>query len=147
MTGYRSGFLAGDPHWISLLAELRANPGVAPQDFVNAAATAAWSDDAHAGERRRLFAEKRALLRGFLEQRGLRVAQSEATFYLWFQAPAGHDDVSYAAHLERAGILAVPGRMLGCTTAGHGWLRLALVPTLDGCRAAIAAWRDLEGAA
>ena len=143
MTGYRSGFLAGDPRWIQLLAELRTNPGVAPQAFVNAAAVAAWSDDAHAAERRAIFTAKRALLRAFLEGIGLEVAPSQATFYLWFRAPEGHDDDSYAALLRTAGIVVTPGRMLGSTRACHGWLRLALVPDLEGCREACRAWANV----
>jgi succinyldiaminopimelate transaminase len=143
MTGYRSGFLAGDPRWISTLAELRTNPGVAPLDFVNAAAAAAWSDDSHAAERRAIFAAKRALMLDFLDSIGLSVAPSQSTFYIWFRAPAGHDDESYATLLRSAGIVVVPGRMLGHTSASHGWLRLALVPDLDGCRAACEAWASV----
>lgn len=140
MTGYRSGFVAGDPRWITTLTELRSNPGVAPQDFVNAAAAAAWSDDEHAAERRACFAAKRAQMRSLLDELGLEVAPSQSTFYLWFRAPAGHDDVSYADLLRTAGIVVVPGRMLGHTTAAHGWLRIALVPDLEGCKAACEAW-------
>ncbi len=143
MTGYRSGFMAGDPRWIGILGELRTNPGVAPQDFVNAAAAAAWSDDDHADQRRRVFSAKRALMRDFLEGIGLEVAPSQATFYLWFRAPEGHDDTSYAELLRSAGIVVVPGRMLGSTPACLGWLRLALVPDLEGCKAACQAWAQL----
>ena len=42
MTGYRSGMSPGDPAVMKKLRELRANPGLAPQDFVNTAAAAAW---------------------------------------------------------------------------------------------------------
>ena len=52
MTGYRSGFVAGDPTLVHRLMTLRTNPGVVPTDFVNAAAVAAWSDDEHCEERR-----------------------------------------------------------------------------------------------
>ncbi len=52
MTGYRSGFVAGDPAIMKRLRTLRTNPGVVPSDFVNSAAVAAWSDDQHAEERR-----------------------------------------------------------------------------------------------
>jgi len=36
--------------------------------------------------------------------------------------------------------VASPGRAFG--PGGTGWLRLALVPTVEGCRAAMAAWRS-----
>jgi succinyldiaminopimelate transaminase len=142
MTAYRSGFLAGDARWIRLLHDLRLNLGVAPQAFVNAAAVAAWSDDAHAEERRRTFAAKRACVRQFLEAAGYDVSPGEATFYLWFRAPNG-DDLAYSAWLEAAGIVVTPGSILGSTAAGKGWIRLAMAPDMAGCQAAIAAWKPL----
>ena len=61
MTGHRSGFLAGDATLIRRLKDMRANPGLVPQDFVNAAAEVAWADDAHVADRRAIFSAKRAL--------------------------------------------------------------------------------------
>ncbi|MFH1467603.1 MAG: aminotransferase class I/II-fold pyridoxal phosphate-dependent enzyme [Pseudomonadota bacterium] len=142
MTAYRSGFLAGDERWIAILHDLRLNLGTAPQAFVNAAAVAAWSDDAHAEQRRLMFSAKRACVRRFLEDAGFAVAPGGATFYLWFQAPGG-DDIAYAARLEAAGIVVTPGAILGSTPAGKGWVRLAMAPDLAGCQAAIAAWKPL----
>src|SRR5262249_40080802 len=55
MTGYRSGFIAGDPEVIGWLREARANFGVASQSFIQQAAVAAWNDDAHVEERRKVF--------------------------------------------------------------------------------------------
>src|SRR5919201_4748262 len=42
MTGYRSGFLAGDPEVIGALRALRPAVGVTPQEFVQRASVAAW---------------------------------------------------------------------------------------------------------
>lgn len=143
MTGYRSGMVAGDPAIVRRLRELRTNPGVAPQDFVNAAAAAAWADDAHAEDRRHLFAAKRRLLLDFLRGAGFEVVGSEASFYLWFRAPEGHDGASYAQRLLDVGILANPGNFFAVTDAGDAYVRLALVPDLEGCRAAIEAWKGI----
>ncbi len=143
MTGYRSGFLAGDPDLIGRLRTLRSNPGLAPQSFVNAAAEVAWADDAHVEERRQIFREKRALLRDFLESSGHEVHGSEAAIYLWLKVPAGQDDESYARHLLAHGIVVSPGRMFGVEGAGRGYVRLALVPTLDEIRQAIQTWRRI----
>src|SRR5207302_233737 len=71
MTGYRSGFIAGDPALIAALRETRANFGVASQSFVQAAAIAAWNDDAHVEQRRRVFADKREVLLAHLSRIGL----------------------------------------------------------------------------
>lgn len=142
MTGYRCGGIVGDPELIARLRLLRPNIGTASPDFVQAAATAAWRDQAHVDERRAVFAAKRDVLLPFLHEAGIEVTGSQATFYLWFRAPGG-DDAAYAEALLGADIVATPGRAFG--PGGTGWLRLALVPTVDGCRAAVAAWqRALE---
>jgi succinyldiaminopimelate transaminase len=141
MTGYRSGFVAGDPDLVAILKRLRSHPGVASPDFVSAAATAAWSDDAHAAERRAVFKEKRDLFAAFFQAQGLEVHGSEATLYLWVKVPAGLDSAGYALRLLEAGIVVAPGTAFG---AGEGYVRVALVPTLDECRAAIDCWRGVR---
>jgi succinyldiaminopimelate transaminase len=139
MTGYRCGALVGDPDLIRAQRILRPNIGTASPEFVQRAAIAAWSEDAHAVARRRVFNAKRAVLLPFLEEAGLRVSGSDATFYLWFAAPDG-DDAAYAEALLHHRVIASPGRAFG--PAGRGWLRLALVPDVDGCREAVRIWRD-----
>jgi aspartate/methionine/tyrosine aminotransferase len=143
MTGYRSGFLAGDPAIVAQLARLRANPGLVPQDFVNAAAAAAWSDDAHVAERRELFTKKKQLFLDFFDEVGIHVVGRSATIYLWIQVPDGHTAVSWADRLLAAGIVVSPGPMFGVSGAGAGYVRLALVPSMPVCHEAIAVWRTL----
>ncbi len=135
MTGYRSGFIAGDPRLIEALRRFRPNVGVATPDFVQSAAIAAWSDDAHAEEQRQVYAAKRARLLAWFVGRGWTVEASEGTFYLWLKAPGG-DDVAFVERLLGLGVVALPGSFLGA--AGAGFVRFALVPTLAGCEEAIA---------
>ncbi len=143
MTGYRSGIVAGDPAVMRRLRDMRANPGLAPQDFVNAAAAAAWNDDTHAEERRHIFAAKRQVLVDFLREAGLQVVASEASFYLWVHAPRGMSGMVYSERLLEAGILTYPGASFAVTDAGDSYVRLALVPDLETCKAAVAAWRAI----
>jgi LL-diaminopimelate aminotransferase len=143
MTGFRSGFVAGDPALVAQLMILRTNPGLVPTDFVNAAAVAAWSDDDHTEVRRAAFRQKKALFLSFFDEMNIRVIGREASLYLWAEAPGG-DDEAYATRLLDAGIVVSPGRIFGVDGAGHGYIRLAMVPTLEQCKAAIEAWRDLE---
>jgi succinyldiaminopimelate transaminase len=139
MTGYRTGALVGDAELIAAQRLLRPNIGTAPPDFVQRAAVAAWGDDRHVTERRRTFNAKRAILLDFLEAAGIEVSGSDATFYLWFRAPGGDDD-AYAVALLRRRVIASPGRAFG--PGGTGWLRLALVPSVEGCKEAVALWSD-----
>jgi succinyldiaminopimelate transaminase len=137
MTGYRSGAIVGDPELIRRLRLLRPNVGTAPPDFVQAAATAAWGDQTHVDERRAVFGAKRDVVLPFLDDAGIEVSGSAATFYVWFRAPGG-DDAAYAEALLHERIVASPGRAFG--PGGEGWLRLALVPTVEGCARAVTAW-------
>jgi acetylornithine/N-succinyldiaminopimelate aminotransferase len=137
MTGYRSGFMAGDRDLVATLKKLRSHPGVASPEFVPAAATAAWSDDAHATARREIFRKKRDRLLRFFAEKGLVADASDATLYIWLRVPAGQTSSSYALRLLEGGIVVAPGTAFG---AGEGYVRVALVPTLEECEEAIAAW-------
>lgn len=139
MTGYRCGALVGDPALIADQRLLRPNIGTASPEFVQHAAAAAWADDGHVAERRATFDAKRTVVVDFLRSAGIHVSGSAATFYVWFAAPGG-DDAAYAEALLRHRVVASPGRAFG--PGGRGWLRLALVPDLAGCRAATSAWGD-----
>jgi acetylornithine aminotransferase len=142
MTGYRSGFVAGDPDLVAVLKRMRAHPGVASPDFVTAAAVAAWGDDAHVEARRLLFREKRDRLAAFFREHGLQALGSEATLYLWLRVPGGHTSASYALRLLEEGIVVSPGPAFGA--AGEGFVRVSLVPTLPDVEEAIARWRTVK---
>jgi len=134
MPGYRSGFVAGDPALIGLLKRYRPNVGVAPQEFIQRAAVAAWSDEAHVEQVRASYRAKRDVLLGVLESHGLRSAGGDATFFLWLDAGPGAE--ALADRLLADGIVLAPGSFFG--PAGAGYLRLALVPPLAECeRAAV----------
>ena len=128
MTGYRSGAVVGDATAIARLASLRTATGTASPEFVQSAAIAAWSDDDHARERRQIFAAKRNVLRGAFGAAGLEVVGSQAGLYLWLRV---EDDVDATARLLDHHVVVSPGRAFG--PGGEGYIRLALVPTLDEC--------------
>lgn len=138
MTGYRSGAIIGDPEAVGALKSLRSTTGTASPDFVQLAALAAWSDDTHAKDRRTLFAEKRRILRGAFEHLGMETVASRAGLYLWVRVI---DDLQVTDQLLDDGIVVTPGRYFG--EGGEGYIRLALVPTLEECEAAADALRSV----
>jgi LL-diaminopimelate aminotransferase len=142
MTGYRSAMMAGDRELIAALRKLRPSIGVATQSFVQDAASAAWGNEAHVEERRRVFGEKRTLFIEFFERAGLEYLPTEASFYLWVAVPDG-DDEAYALRLMEEGVIVAPGRAFG--TGGEGYIRIALVPGLEDCKLAIQRWAGIEG--
>ena len=140
MTGYRSGFVAGDPTLIAEYLRWRANFGVGSQVFVDAAAAAAWSDDAHPAERRAAFAAKRSVICDGFAERGIEVLPSEAGLYVWARVPGDGDADAYAQRCLERGIVISPGGFFG--DGGEGWFRASLVPTVEDCRRALSVWPD-----
>lgn len=131
MTGYRSGFVAGDPVLIAALKAFRPTVGTAPQEFVQRASIVAWDDEAHVEAARAAYARKRALFLDLFARRGVRVAGSAATMYLWCAVPGGEGSEAFARRLLERGVLVAPGAYLG--PSGEGYFRLALVPTEAEC--------------
>ena len=70
MTGYRSGFVCAPPEIAAALKRFRPSVGTAPQEFVQRASIAAWSDDSHVDDVRAIYRRKReTLLPVLLERR------------------------------------------------------------------------------
>jgi succinyldiaminopimelate transaminase len=140
MTGYRSGFVCAPPEVADALRTFRPTVGTAPQEFVQRASVAAWSDDAHVEDVRAVYRRKRETLLPALEAAGLRLAGSTATFYLWLDV--GGPSEAFAHRLLDQGVVCAPGSFFG--PAGEGYVRFALVPTQEECERAAEIVRGLR---
>jgi acetylornithine aminotransferase len=134
MTGYRSGFVAAPSQVIDALRFFRPTIGTAPQEFVQRASIVAWSDEEHVERTRAIYRAKREIFLELFARTGIRLAGSSAAMYLWLEVPSGETSESFAARLLERGVVVAPGSYLG--EAGEGYVRLALVPTLEECREA-----------
>jgi len=138
MTGYRSGFVAAPPEVIAALKAYRPTVGTAPQEFVQRASVVAWNDERHVEETRGRYRAKRDVLMPVIERKGWEIVASEATMYLWVSVP--YAEAITEALLER-GVLISPGTFFG--PSGAGYVRFALVPTLEECKRAAAILEEL----
>jgi len=141
MTGYRSGFIAAGADLIGALKQFRPSVGTAPQEFVQRASIVAWDDEAHVERTRDAYRRKREALLPVLVDKGIRVAGSVATMYLWLEVPDGRSSEELAASLLEHGLIVSPGSFFGA--AGEGYWRMALVPTLAECDRAAAILADV----
>jgi succinyldiaminopimelate transaminase len=141
MTGYRSGFVAASPALISALRQYRPSVGTAPQEFVQRASVVAWGDERHVQVTRGAYRRKREVLLPTLARKGIRVAGSQATMYLWLEVPTGETSEGVAERLLEHGLIVSPGTFFG--PSGDGYWRIALVPTEDECRRAAAILDDV----
>jgi succinyldiaminopimelate transaminase len=141
MTGYRSGFVAGPPWVIDALRKYRPTVGTAPQEFVQRASIVAWADEAHVERARAAYRRKRDVLLPAFEGLGWRAAGKDATMYLWLALPDGGRSEDAVERLLEHGIVVAPGAYLG--DAGEGYVRVALVPTIEDCERAARILEDV----
>jgi aspartate/methionine/tyrosine aminotransferase len=132
LPGLRVGFAAGDKQFLGRFIELRNI--AAPQVPVPAqeVAVAAYGDEAHVAENRRLYAQKFDLADQIIGDRyGYR--RPAGGFYLWLDVSRHGGDEAAAMNLWReAGLRVIPGRYLARQQAdgsnpGEGYIRVAMV--------------------
>ena len=143
--GLRSGFVAGDAELIKPYLLYRTYHGSAMSPAVQTASIAAWADEAHVVENRRMYREKFAQVTPLLAS-VMDVALPDAAFYLWAGVPArfadhtpglSADEAFARALLAQYNVTVLPGSYLAREAQGHnpgaGRVRLALVADTAEC--------------
>ena len=133
--GMRSGFVAGDAALLEKFRLYRTYHGSAMSLAVQKASIAAWNDEEHVRENRRLYAQKfKAVLP--LIAAPLKAAMPDGGFYLWMRTPI--DDTEFVRRLHHEyNVLVLPGSFLGReahgVNPGKNHIRVALVAPLADC--------------
>ena len=137
--GMRSGFVAGDASLVKPFLLYRTYHGSAMSPAVQAASVAAWGDEAHVIENRRLYREKFERVTPMLEQ-VMDVRLPDAAFYLWAGVPEAWNssDTQFARELlAQYNVAVLPGSYLAREVDGHnpgrGRVRMALVADTAEC--------------
>lgn len=134
--GLRSGFVAGDAELLKNFLLYRTYHGSAMSIPVQHASIAAWNDEQHVIDNRRMYQEKFERVIPILQQ-VFDVKLPDASFYIWLKVPNG-DDLAFARNLwQKAAIQVLPGRFLARDTEqgnpGEGYVRIALVADVATC--------------
>lgn len=133
--GMRSGFVAGDPYLIESFLLYRTYHGSAMAPAVQSASIAAWQDESHVAENRRLYAEKFRTVLPIIGS-ALETSMPDGGFYLWARTPGA--DTDFARELMHAyNVTVLPGSYLAREAhginPGAGYVRIALVASLAEC--------------
>ena len=133
--GMRSGFVAGDADILKSFLLYRTYHGSAMSPPVQAASAAAWRDEVHVRENRRLYREKFQAVTRILGE-AMPVHMPQGAFYLWLRTHG--DDTAFARRLfEACNLTVLPGSYLAReargVNPGRGFVRVALVPPPDQC--------------
>jgi N-succinyldiaminopimelate aminotransferase len=136
--GMRSGFVAGDAAILKRFLLYRTYHGCAMSPSVQAASAAAWDDEAHVAENRRLYREKFDVITPLIAPH-LEVELPDAGFYLWANVSRlGLSDTEFARRLQAEyNVTVLPGSYLAReahgVNPGAGFVRIALVADLAEC--------------
>ncbi len=144
LPGLRSGFVAGDAEVMSAFLKYRTYHGCAMPVHSQLTSIAAWNDEQHVHENRRLYKLKFDRVLSILGD-VLTVQKPDAGFYLWPETPL--DDTRFSLELyKQKHITVLPGQYLSRTVKGRNpgqnRVRMALVATLDECEEAALRIRD-----
>ena len=127
--GMRSGFVAGDAALLRKFLLYRTYHGTAMSPPVQSASIAAWGDERHVVENRRLYAAKFDQATPVIARR-LECARPDAAFYLWARTPGSDTEYARRLYAER-NVTVLPGSFLsrdgGGRNPGTGFVRIALV--------------------
>ena len=133
--GMRSGFVAGDATILKQFLLYRTYQGGAMNPAIQAASVAAWQDEAHVIENRRLYREKFAAVAPTLAK-VLDTGMPDASFYLWARTPGSDTDFARALAADY-NVVVLPGSFLARESCGinpgAGFVRIALVAPLAEC--------------
>lgn len=135
LPGLRSGYVAGDAAILERFLLYRTYHGSAMSRVTAKASIAAWNDEAHVVENRRLYREKFDAVLPVLAP-VLNVERPQAAFFLW--APTLYEDTAFVRDLYAAtGVTALPGSFLARESQGinpgHQHMRIALVTPQEQC--------------
>ena len=128
--GMRSGFVAGDAELLKQFLLYRTYHGSAMSAAVQHASVAAWNDEDHVIDNRRLYAQKFVQATPVIATR-LACRMPDAAFYLWARTPLA--DTEYAQRLyAQKNVTVLPGSYLSRDVAGENpgenHVRIAWLP-------------------
>lgn len=143
--GLRSGFAAGNAAILEKFLLYRTYHGSAMNPAAQAASAAAWNDEAHVVENRRLYAQKFADAMAILADTGA-VQMPSASFYLWINTPI--DDTEFTKRLyQDYNVTVLPGSFLAREARGlnpgKNYVRIALVASPQECIEAMSRIKQL----
>jgi N-succinyldiaminopimelate aminotransferase len=133
--GLRSGFVAGDAALLEKFLLYRTYHGSAMNPSAQAASAAAWRDEMHVVENRRLYAQKFSAAVALLSE-VTTVQMPDASFYLWLKTPIS--DTEFTKQLyQDYNVTVLPGSYLARDAhdmnPGKNFVRIALVASPQEC--------------
>tara|TARA_Y100000590_G_scaffold464390_2_gene633723 strand:- start:3891 stop:5090 length:1200 start_codon:yes stop_codon:yes gene_type:complete len=133
--GMRSGFVVGNSEILKKFLLYRTYHGCAMNPAVQAASIAAWGDESHVSDNRRLYREKFIAVHKLLNEQ-MEISIPQATFYFWARTVINDTDFSQRLYQDY-NVTVLPGsylsREVDNVNPGKNFIRMAMVPPLSEC--------------
>ena len=145
MTGWRIGWICGNPEAIEALARLKTNLDSGIFNAIQRAAIAALEGPMDfLTDQLKVFTERRDRAVQGLREAGLDAWTPNGSFYLWVPVPSGDSSTSFATRLlDDAAVVVAPGNGYG--ERGEGYVRFSLTLPDDELDEGIARIRKVCG--
>jgi len=133
--GLRSGFIAGDATILKDYLQYRTYVGCASPVPLQEAAAAAWNDQTHVDNFRKIYKKNFEIANEIL---GTKIPES--TFYIWLEV---EDELEFTKNLyKEKNVKVLPGSFLGRNGLGKGYIRIALVENEEKTREVLTRLKD-----
>ena len=133
--GLRSGFIAGDATILKDYLQYRTYVGCASPVPLQEAAAAAWNDQTHVDNFRKIYKKNFEIANEIL---GTPIPES--TFYIWLEV---EDELEFTKNLyKEKNVKVLPGSFLGRNGLGKGYIRIALVENEEKTREVLTRLKD-----
>ncbi|MHA1684638.1 MAG: aminotransferase class I/II-fold pyridoxal phosphate-dependent enzyme [Promethearchaeota archaeon] len=140
MTGYRCGWVAGNPEIIAGLRKIKSQIDSGSPMFIQRAVLKGL--ELYRGKKRPpevehnmgIYQDRRNVMIRGLKKLGWKVTAPKATFYIWVESPEGNS-MDFAAKMINAGVVGTPG--IGFGASGEGFLRFAMTQPVERIKEAL----------
>ncbi|QQK78432.1 LL-diaminopimelate aminotransferase [Salicibibacter cibarius] len=137
MTGWRIGYVVGNPEIIRALSVVKSNMDTS--QFIpiqKAAAFALTGDQMGVQNNVEIYRKRSRVMVEGLNAIGIEVEPPKGSFYIWAPVPEGYTSGEFAdLMLEKAGVVVTPGSAFG--TAGEGYFRISLTVSTERLQEAV----------
>lgn len=126
MTGWRIGYIVGNPQVIKKLMIIKTNFDSGQFGALQAAGIKALRHgDKTIEELNKLYDYRRGIVTDMLKKIGIEPYNSKGAFFVWFKVPKGYKSDEFSSYvLEKTGVIITPGNTFG--ELGEGYCRISL---------------------
>ncbi|SDJ13845.1 LL-diaminopimelate aminotransferase [Natribacillus halophilus] len=142
MTGWRIGYVVGNPEIIRSLSVVKSNMDTSQfLPIQKAAAFALTEDQKYVHDNVEVYRKRRKVMVEGLNAIGMNVDSPKGSFYIWAPVPEGYTSEGFVeVMLENAGVVVTPGSAFGST--GEGYFRISLTVPTDRLQMAVKRIKD-----